>query len=196
MTNNADYQKAMKEIEDLQKQADKITGNKNKNGGSGGGGSTSTKDPFLEKLAKYKSEYARFQKWVNSGDAILVASANKEFEKLLKEGATYIDYLKKQRDIILQVGIANRTKEQNKQLRQLNDAIAEETKRTVLEAFNQELSASLDNAKSVIEMLNIIEQKRKELSGDGTELDNAKKMCLMKRSSKPKTRYANKRKPY
>ena len=178
LTNNADYQKAMKEIEDLQKQADKITGNKNKNGGSGGGGSTSTKDPFLEKLAKYKSEYARFQKWVNSGDAILVASANKEFEKLLKEGATYIDYLKKQRDIILQVDIANRTKEQNKQLRQLNDAIAEETKRTVLEAFNQELSASLDNAKSVIEMLNIIEQKRKELSGDGTELDNAKKDVL------------------
>lgn len=178
LTNNADYQKAMKEIEDLQKQADKITGNKNKNGGSGGGGSTSTKDPFLEKLAKYKSEYARFQKRVNSGDAILVASANKEFEKLLKEGATYIDYLKKQRDIILQVGIANRTKEQNKQLRQLNDAIAEETKRTVLEAFNQELSASLDNAKSVIEMLNIIEQKRKELSGDGTELDNAKKDVL------------------
>lgn len=178
LTNNADYQKAMKEIEDLQKQADKITGNKNKNGGSGGGGSTSTKDPFLEKLAKYKSEYARFQKWVNSGDAILVASANKEFEKLLKEGATYIDYLKKQRDIILQVDIANRTKEQNKQLRQLNDAIAKETKRTVLEAFNQELSASLDNAKSVIEMLNIIEQKRKELSGDGTELDNAKKDVL------------------
>lgn len=178
LTNNADYAKAMQEIADLQKQADKITGNKNKSGGNGGGGSTSTKDPFLEKLTKYKSEYARFQKRVNSGDAILVASANKEFEKLLKEGATYIDYLKKQRDIILQVDIANRTKEQNKQLRQLNDAIAEETKRTVLEAFNQELSASLDNAKSVIEMLNIIEQKRKELSGDGTELDNAKKDVL------------------
>lgn len=178
LTNNADYAKTMQEIADLQKQADKITGNKNKSGGNGGGGSASTKDPFLEKLAKYKSEYARFQKWVNSGDAILVASANKEFEKLLKEGATYIDYLKKQRDIILQVDISNRTKEQNKQLRQLNDAIAEETKRTVLEAFNQELSASLDNAKSVIEMLNIIEQKRKELSGDGTELDNAKKGVL------------------
>lgn len=178
LTNNADYAKAMQEIADLQKQADKITGNKNKSGGNGRGGSTSTKDPFLEKLTKYKSEYARFQKRVNSGDAILVASANKEFEKLLKEGATYIDYLKKQRDIILQVDIANRTKEQNKQLRQLNDAIAEETKRTVLEAFNQELSASLDNAKSVIEMLNIIEQKRKELSGDGTELDNAKKDVL------------------
>ena len=184
LTNNADYQKAMKEIEALQKQADKITGKTTTTSGGGGGGGRSSggggtkKDPFLEKLAKYKSEYARFQKWVNSGDAILVASANKEFEKLLKEGATYIDYLKKQRDIILQVDIANRTKEQNKQLRQLNDAIAEETKNTVLEAFNNELSASLANAKTVLEMLKVIEAKRKELSGDGTELDNAKAKSL------------------
>lgn len=173
LTNNADYEKAMKEIEDLQKQANKITGAKTTSGNGGG-----TDDPFLSKLAKYKSEYARFQKWVNSGDSILVQSANKEFEQLLKEGATYIDYLKKQRDIILEVDVSNRTKEQNTQLRQLNDAIAEETKRTVLEAFNNELSASLDNAKSVIEMLNIIEQKRKTLSGDGTELDNAKGASL------------------
>ena len=178
LTNNADYQKAMKEIEDLQKQADKITGNKNKNGGSGGGGSTSTKDPFLEKLAKYKSEYARFQKWVNSGDAIIQKAAATEFDGLLKQGATYIDYLKRQRDIILDVDVANRTKAQNKQLRQLNDAIAEETKNTVLEAFNNELSASLANAKTVLEMLKVIEAKRKELSGDGTELDNAKAKSL------------------
>lgn len=171
LTNNTDYSKAMKEIEALQSQAERITGKKKASGGD-------NKDPFLEKLAKYKSEYARFQKWINSGDSILVQSANKEFEKLLKEGATYIDYLKKQRDIILEVDIANRTKAQNKQLSQLNDAIAEETKRTVLEAFNKELSASLDNAKSVIEMLNIIDRKRKELSGDGTEIDNAKKEVL------------------
>src|SRR3712207_6737059 len=97
-------------------------------------------------------------KWINSGDAILVKSANKEFAGLLKEGATYIDYLKNQREIILQVGVANRTKAQNKQLRQLNDAIAEETKKTVLEAFNAELSEQLTNAQTVLEMLSIIEK--------------------------------------
>ena len=63
-------------------------------------------------------------------------------------------------DLILDVDVANRTKAQNKQLRQLNDAIAEETKNTVLE------------------MLKVIEAKRKELSGDGTELDNAKAKSL------------------
>lgn len=184
LTNNADYQKAMKEIEALQKQADKITGKTTTTSGGGGGGGRSSggggtkKDPFLEKLAKYKSEYARFQKWVNSGDAIIQKAAATEFDGLLKQGATYIDYLKRQRDIILDVDVANRTKAQNKQLRQLNDAIAEETKNTVLEAFNNELSASLANAKTVIEMLKVIEAKRKELSGDGTELDNAKATLL------------------
>lgn len=175
LTSNAEYKTAMQEIEKLQKQADAITGRKttttsNKN--------TNTQDPFIEKLNKYRSEYQRFQKWVNSGDEVLVRSANQEFAKLLAEGATYIDYLKNQRDQILQIDVANRTKAQNKQLRQLNDAIAEETRTTVLEAFNEELNAQLTNARTVLDMLNIIEQKRKELSGDGTELDNAKAESL------------------
>lgn len=175
LTSNTEYKTAMQEIEKLQKQADAITGRKttttsNKN--------TNTQDPFIEKLNKYRSEYQRFQKWVNSGDEVLVRSANQEFSKLLAEGATYIDYLKNQRDQILAVDVANRSKEQNKQLRQLNDAIAEETRTTVLEAFNEELNAQLTNARTVLDMLNIIEQKRKELSGDGTELDIAKADAL------------------
>ena len=173
LTNNTDYEAALKEIADLQKQADAITGKK-----SGGGGGGTPKDPFLDKLNKRKSEYQRFTKWLNSGDAILVQSANKEFEGLLKEGATYIDYLKNQRDQILSIDVAKRTKAQNKQLRQLNDAIAEETKQTVLDAFNAELNEQLTNAKTTLEMLKIIEQKRKELSGDGTEVDNAKGEAL------------------
>lgn len=186
LTNNDDYKKAMAEIEKLQKQADKITGKTTTSAGSGsgsshhrssGGGGTK-KDAFLEKLAKYKSEYSRFLKWVNSNDPIIQQAAKKEFDGLLKQGATYIDYLKNQRDIILQVDVANRSKTQNKQLRQLNDAIAEETKKTVLEAFNNELSDSLSNAKTVIEMLNVIEAKRKQLANDGTELDNAEKEAL------------------
>lgn len=186
LTNNDDYKKAMAEIEKLQKQADKITGKTTTSSGSGGGsshhrssgGGGTKKDAFLEKLAKYKSEYSRFLKWVNSNDPIIQQAAKKEFDGLLKQGATYIDYLKNQRDNILQVDVAKRSQTQNKQLRQLNDAIAEETKKTVLEAFNNELSDSLSNAKTVIEMLNVIEAKRKQLANDGTELDNAEKEAL------------------
>ncbi|MCM1165196.1 MAG: hypothetical protein NC401_04185 [Ruminococcus sp.] len=173
------YKKVMGEIEALQKKADAITGTTTTHRtGGGGGGSSTTKDPFLEKLQKRKTEYQRFMKWLNSGDEILVQSANQEFATLLQEGATYIDYLKRQRDQILEIDVANRTKAQNKQLRQLNDAIAEETKQTVLEQFNQELSEQLTNAKSVIDMLNIIERRRQELANDGTELDNGKKTIL------------------
>lgn len=166
------YKKVMGEIEGLQKKADAITGTTRK---SGGGSGTKT-DPFLDKLQKRKAEYQRFLKWVNSGDSVLVKSANQEFAGLLEQGATYIDYLRKQRDQLLDV--SSRSKEQDKQLRTLNDQIAEETKRTVLEQFNQELSEQLTNAKSVIEMLNIIERRRKELANDGTELDTGKKDIL------------------
>lgn len=169
-----EFSDTQKLIADLQKQLDKAQGRNNATTKT----STNTQDPFIEKLNKYKSEYQRFNKWVNSGDAVLVRSANAEFQGLLAEGATYIDYLKNQREQILAVDVASRTKEQNKQLRQLNDAIAEETKQTVLEAFNNELNEQLSNARTVIEMLNIIEQRRKELSNDGTDLDNAKAESL------------------
>lgn len=163
-----DYDAKIKEIEALQKQLDAITG----------GDKKKSDDPFLDSLNKKKSEYQRFLKWINSGDKILAEAATNEFSSLLSEGATYMDYLKNQREQILSVDIANRTAEQNQQLRQLNDSIAEETRKTVLETFNNELSEQLSNAKTVMEMLNIIEQKRKELSGDGSEMDNAKNESL------------------
>ena len=173
LDNKDEYKKGLDEIEKLQKQLEGITGKKTTSGSS-----SSTKDPFLEKLDKQKKEYSRFLKWVNSGDEVLTKAANKEFEGLLKEGATYIDYLKNQRDVILSVDIANRTKAQNAQLRMLNDQISEETKKTVLEAFNNELSEQLTNARTTLEMLNIIEQRRKDLANDGTDIDNNKKDSL------------------
>lgn len=172
LTNNDDYKKGVVEITALQKQLEGITGKKTT------GGSSANKDPFLEKLEKQKKEYTRFQKWMNSGDNVLSKAATIEFDGLLKQGATYIDYLKKQREIILSVDVANRSKAQNQQLRTLNNQIAEETKKTVLESFNTELSEQLNNAKTTLEILNIISQKRKELANDGTDVDNSKKDTL------------------
>lgn len=167
--NSAEWNKANKEIEALQKQLEKPTKKTT---------SKSDKDPFVEQLEKRKAEYERFKKWVNSGDEVLVKSAASEFSGLLAQGATYIDYLKKQRDIILSVDVENRSKEQIKRLRTLNDQIAEETKKTVLEAFNEELATQLGNAKTTLDILNIIAQKRKELAEDGTDVDNDKKQAL------------------
>lgn len=167
--NSAEWKKAYKEIEALQKQIEKPTTKTT---------TKKEKDPYVEVLEKRKAEYERFKKLVNSGDEVLVKSATSEFKALLAQGATYIDYLKKQRDIILSVDAEKRTKEQNKQLRTLNDQIAEETKKTVLDAFNNELATQLTNAKTTLEILNIIAQKRKELAEDGTDVDNDKKQAL------------------
>lgn len=167
--NSSEWKKAYKEIETLQKQLENPTKKTT---------SKSDKDPFVEQLEKMKSEYERFKKWVNSGDEVLVKSAASEFSGLLAQGATYIDYLKKQRDMILSVDVENRSKEQIKILRTLNEQIAEETKKTVLEAFNEELATQLGNAKTTLDILNIIAQKRKELAEDGTDVDNDKKQAL------------------
>lgn len=169
--NTAEFKKANKEIEALQKQIEKPT---RKHAGS----SKKEKDPFVEKLEKRKEEYERYKKWLNSGDEVLIKSASAEFKGLLAQGATYIDYLKKQRDEILSIDADKRTKEQNKNLSAINDRLAEETKKTVLEAFNEELSKQLGNAKTTLEMLNIIAQKRKELADDNSELGSDKKKTL------------------
>lgn len=169
--NTAEWKKANKEIEALQKQIEKPT---RKHAGS----SRKEKDPFIEQLDKRKAEYERHKKWLNSGDDVLIKSASTEFKGLLAQGATYIDYLKKQRDEILSIDADKRTKEQNKNLSALNDRLAEETKKTVLEAFNEELSKQLGNAKTTLEMLNIIAQKRKELADDDSELGSDKKKTL------------------
>lgn len=169
--NTAEFKKANKEIEALQKQIEKPT---RKHAGS----SKKEKDPFVEKLEKRKEEYERYKKWLNSGDDVLIKSASAEFKGLLAQGATYIDYLKKQRDEILSIDADKRTKEKNKNLSAINDRLAEETKKTVLEAFNEELSKQLGNAKTTLEMLNIIAQKRKELADDNSELGSDKKKTL------------------
>lgn len=174
--NTKEYKDTVKEIADLRKQID--TSSSSKSGGSSSKSSGSDKDPFVEQLKARKVEYQRFLNWVNSGDEILVNAAKTEFQGLIAEGKTYIDYLKNQRDQLLAIGDNERTKQQNAQLRALNNAIAEETKRTVLESFNEELSSSLTNAQTVIEMLGIIEQKRRELENDESGLSEQKRESL------------------
>ena len=169
-----EYNDAVAEINKMRKQIETKTTT------SGGGSSSDKKDPFLEKLKARKAEYQRFLKWINSGDEVLVKAANTEFKGLLAEGSTYIDYLKNQRDKILSIGVDQRTKEETANLRALNDSIAEETRKTVLEAFNEELSTQLSNARSVLEILSIIEQRRKALENDTTELGREKGEALDK----------------
>ncbi len=166
------YAAAQKEIDKAQKQIDRITGAKSTSG--------TGKDPFKEKLDKQKKQYQEYAKWRNSTDEILQQAAATQFQALLKQGNTYLDYLKRERDKLMSEMNGNGTKKQRQQLATLNNAIADETKSTVLEQFDQELQRQLNGANSLIEKLAIIERKRKELANDGSELDQAEAELLQK----------------
>lgn len=188
ITDNTEYNKKLKEIETLQKQIDKITGGAKKV--SSGGSSTSKgSDPFLAQLEERKKKYTEYYKWVNSKDDIVRNAAKTEFAGLLKEGSNYLDYLKKQREQLTQkIGDGSATKAQTAELHKLNNAIAEETKDTVLAEFEKELQNQLNGAHSILEMLTILEEKRKALAGDGSDLDNGKKDILDKQQEETATK--------
>ncbi len=148
------------------------------NTGSGGGTKTNS-DPFTEQLNQRKKAYEQYFKWVNSKDEILQQAAKTEFSGILAEGSNYLDYLNKQRAALLAaIGEGAGTKEQQENLRKLNDAIADETKATVLADFDAALQEQLNGANSIFEKLALLEEKRKELSGDGSDLDNGKKAIV------------------
>lgn len=168
-----EYAAAQKEIDKWQKQIDRISGSRSTSG--------STKDPFKEKLDKQKKQYQEYAKWRNSTDEILQQAAATQFQTLLQQGSNYLDYLRRQRDKLMSEMTGGRgSKKQREQLATLNNAIAEETKSTVLEQFDQELQRQLNGANSLIEKLAIIERKRRELANDGSELDQAQAELLQK----------------
>ena len=142
---------------------------------SGTSSKTTQKDPFTEQLEARKKKYTEYYNWVNSKDEVVRNAAKAEFAGLLKEGSSYLDYLQKQRDqLIKAIGSGTATKTQAEELQKLNNAIANETKETVLAGFEKELKEQLSGARSILEMVNILEEKRKALTGDGSDLDKQK----------------------
>lgn len=137
-----------------------------------------SKSTFKDQLDKRKKQYQEYFKWINSNDPILKKAADTEFSGMLKQGKSFLDYLKNQRDKLLSV--SDQTATQKTQLKTINDMIAEETKKTVLQDFETALQKQMSSATSVLQMLDIIAKKRKELSGDGSDLDTGKKQILDK----------------
>lgn len=148
---------------------------------SGTSSGTTQKDPFTEQLEARKKKYTEYYNWVNSKDEVVRNAAKTEFAGLLKEGSSYLDYLQKQRDqLIKAIGSGTATKKQAEELHKLSSAIATETKETVLAGFEKELKEQLSGARSILEMVNILEEKRKALTGDGSDLDKGKSDIIKK----------------
>lgn len=153
-----------KQIEAQQKEVNRI---------SLSSGSKKEKDPYLEMLTKRKEKYADYLKWVTSKDETLRMAANTEFATLLKEGTSYLDYLEKKRADIQ--AKATKTTTDLKNLSTLNNEIAKTTKEAVISDFDKKLQEELAACQTIGARLDLLEQRRKELSGDNSDVDNAKK---------------------
>jgi hypothetical protein len=163
------YKEVEKNINAIQKKIDAITGGKKKEPG---------KDPLLQELEKKKKAYQEYFTWVNAGKA---DEAKQEFAELLKGGKTYLDYLKKMRED------TSLTKEQ---IHQITNEIAQETNTTILGEFENSLQEQLNNAQTILEKLDIIEQRRAELD-ENDPLKGQKEEIISKESKETTKEYSN-----
>ena len=132
---------------------------------------------YQKHLQERKKLYEQYQLWATSTDPIARGAARTEFADLLKEGETYLDYLNRQRDTLLEsIGSGEATRAQAEQLKTLNTEIATETNRTVLEEFDSALQAELQTAGNIIDMLDISRRHRDELTG--SDADTGKSQIL------------------
>lgn len=172
---DADRSKLARQIAAQQAEVDRLSLKTSSGGGSGSGGSNN-KDPFAEMLATRKGLYEKYLKWITSSDETVRNAAASEFAPLLAEGSSYLDYLEKQRDTI--AAKTTKTAADLKNLTTLNNEIANATRESVISAFDAQLQQELAQCKTLSEMLATIERRRSELSGDNSDVDNAKAEIL------------------
>lgn len=171
---DAERAKLATQIEAQQKEVERLS--LKTSGGSGGSGSGKDKDPFAEQLATRKGLYEKYLKWITSSDETDRNAAASEFAPLLKEGNSYLDYLEKQRAAIETK--TTKTAADLKNLTTLNNEIANATRESVISAFDAQLQKELAQCNTLSEMLATIERRRSELSGDNSDVDNAKAEIL------------------
>lgn len=139
---------------------------------SSSNGGKNESDPYLDMLTKRKQKYSEYLKWVTSKDETVRQAANTEFAALLKEGTSYLDYLENKRADIENKAI--KTASDLKNLSTLNNEIANATKEAVISDFDAKLQEELAACQTIGERLDLLEKRKQELSGDNSDVDNAK----------------------
>ena len=169
------YRKKMKEADDLKNSFDLHTPQDTTKKTPKSKTTTTKKDSFIELLEKRKAEYERYKKWVNSSNEDIQKAASTEFATLLKDGSSYKKFLE---NLQSKISLEPQNNQTAKQLSAIRNKLAELSKVTVLDAFNESLQKELDGADNVLKRLDIIAQKRNELANDGSDIDEDKKQAL------------------
>lgn len=124
---------------------------------------------FAKQLEDTKRLYQQYFAWVNAG----MPDADDVFAELLKGGESFIVYLERQKQRL--EGLTVLTDEEAEALRAIKDAFASEKQDgTVLDQFALDLERMKNESPSLLEYMDKLKEKRKELSGDRSEMGTRK----------------------
>jgi tape measure domain-containing protein len=152
------------ELSALKKQRETLTGIKEKK----------EKDPaktFDEQQAAIKKRYDDYYQWANSSDEGVRVAGDKVFADLLKKGASYADYLKRQKEAYEKIPAEKRTKQQTSEYQKVVADLQEaQGGKGVVETFTENLEKQKKDASSLSEYLKIISNYQNDYKGNTSEV--------------------------
>lgn len=152
------------ELSALKKQRETLTGIKEKK----------AKDPaktFDEQQSAIKKKYDDYYQWANSSDEGVRVAGDKVFADLLKKGASFADYLKRQKEAYEKIPAEKRTKAQTSEYQKVVADLQEaQGGKGVVETFTENLEKSKKEALSLSEYLKVISAFQNDYKGNTSEV--------------------------
>jgi hypothetical protein len=140
-----------------------------------GNNSGPKEDPFIQLLDNRKKQYDQYAKWINSTDESIRKAAGVEFSGLLKDGASYEEYLK---GLKKKLEDEPETKKRDSHIKQITDELIALENGNYMDAWKKSLEDELGLTGSLIEKLSILAQKRKDLANDNSGLKGQKEKVI------------------
>lgn len=152
-------------------------------GGSGGGNQKTEAELYADDLAAKKALYEKYLAWKTSSDKTVSEAADTEFAPLLQQGNTYLDYLQRQQQALMD---AAPTAAITAKLKIVQDQIAEATKEATLRDFQSQLEKDLQACTTLGAMLDLLEQRRQAIADDKTDVGDRERTMITEQETSVK----------
>lgn len=152
-------------------------------GGSGGGNQKTEAELYADDLAAKKALYEKYLAWKTSSDKTVSEAADTEFAPLLQQGDTYLDYLQRQQQALMD---AAPTAAITAKLKIVQDQIAEATKEATLRDFQSQLEKDLQACTTLGAMLDLLEQRRQAIADDKTDVGDRERTMITEQETSVK----------
>lgn len=181
--NYTKQQLALTEAELAQLNILKAGGGRSGSGDSGGGNQKTEAELYADDLAAKKSLYEKYLAWKTSSDKTVSEAADTEFAPLLQQGNTYLDYLQRQQQALMD---AAPTAAITAKLKIVQDQIAEATKEATLRDFQSQLEKDLQACTTLGAMLDLLEQRRQAIADDKTDVGDRERTMITEQETSVK----------